>query len=41
MKETKAQGLVDAGTELDEYLNYRWGFHLGRTWKIASVPKNE
>ena len=34
IKNTKAQGFVDAATYLDEYLYQRWGMQTGREWTV-------
>ena len=34
IKNTKAQGFVDAATHLDEYLYNRWGMQTGREWTV-------
>ena len=34
IKNTKAQGFVDAATYLDEYLYNRWGMQTGREWTV-------
>ena len=34
IKNTKAQGFVDAASHLDEYLYQRWGMQTGREWTV-------
>jgi len=36
IQETRAQGLVEAATELDKFIYEKWGFNNGRTWKISA-----
>ncbi|MCR5698225.1 MAG: hypothetical protein K6G52_01155 [Treponemataceae bacterium] len=36
IQETRAEGLVEAATEIDKFIYEKWGFNNGRTWKVSA-----